>query len=106
LTAAIRLVDSTWQETARLTNMGLGGACIEVTSEPLAPGTPVRLQLLSPHMWDPLELRALVAWCREAQAGKPACIGLRFEHASGKTLRQLVELVESQNYEYPEAIAR
>jgi hypothetical protein len=103
LTAAIRLAsDASWRETARVVDMGLGGACIEV-AEALAPGTPVRLQMTSPHLWDPLELRALVAWGREGQADKPPRIGVRFEHASGNTLRHLVELLETQNYEYPAA---
>ena len=85
--------------------MGLGGACIEV-AEALAAGTPVRLQMTSPHLWDALELKALVAWGREAQADSPARIGVRFEHATGKTLRHLVELLETHNYEYPAAHAR
>jgi hypothetical protein len=85
--------------------MGLGGACIEL-AEALAAGTPVRLQMTSPHLWDPLELQALVAWGSEAATDKPARIGVRFEHASGKTVRHLVELLETHNYESSAAHAR
>lgn len=85
--------------------MGLGGACLEV-AEALAAGTPVRLQMTSPHLWDPLELQALVAWGSEAVDDMPARIGVRFEHASGKTVRDLVELLETHNYESSAAHGR
>jgi hypothetical protein len=98
LTATVGLMNGSWQEAARVRDLGLGGACVEVL-EPLAPGTPVRLQIMAPHLWDPLDLPARIAWTRDAQDSGAASMGLCVEHDSGKTLRWLVELLEADNYE-------
>jgi hypothetical protein len=98
LSAAVGFVDGSWQETARIKDLGLGGARLEL-GEALASGTPIRVQLVAPHLWDPLEVRARVAWAREAQGPSAAQVGLCFEHQSGKTLRWLVALLKAENFE-------
>lgn len=99
LSATIELVDGSWQQAALVKDLGLGGARLEMP-EPLAPGTPVRLRVSAPHLWDPLELKAHVAWADESSPSeKKARVGLRFEHASGKTLRLLLELFTTHNYD-------
>ncbi len=82
---------------ARLVDLGLGGACLEL-GEMLKDGTSLRLLIDVPHLWDPLELEARVTWSRPAAARTPARIGVRFEGASGRTLRLLAELLEAEAY--------
>jgi len=83
--------------SARLVDLGLGGACLEL-GELLKTGTPLRLLIDVPHLWDPLELDARVTWGRPAQGQTPARVGVRFEGASGRTLRLLAELLEAEAY--------
>ncbi|HVJ17308.1 MAG TPA: PilZ domain-containing protein [Polyangiaceae bacterium] len=82
---------------ARLVDLGLGGACVELT-ELLKDGTALRLLIDVPHLWDPLELDARVTWSRPGVGRAPARMGVRFEGASGRTLRLLAELLEAEAY--------
>jgi hypothetical protein len=82
---------------ARLVDLGLGGACLEL-GEKLDDGTALRLLIDVPHLWDPLELEARVTWGRISQGRTPARMGVRFEGASGRTLRLLAELLEAEAY--------
>jgi hypothetical protein len=50
-----------WERTASLVDLSLGGAGVE-SEEPLVPGEPLTIVLATPTMWDPLVLRAIVAW--------------------------------------------
>jgi PilZ domain len=87
--------DGTWPRTARIMDLGLGGACMELL-EVVPPGAPVRLLIEAPHLWDPLALDAQIAWLRVVEGG--ALVGVRFEHQSGTTLRTLTELLEAEAY--------
>jgi hypothetical protein len=98
LSATIELMDGTWQQAALVKDLGLGGARLEMP-EPVAPGTPVRLRVSAPHLWDPLELKAHIAWAHEAHANVKARVGLRFDHASSRTLRRLLDLFATENYD-------
>jgi len=82
---------------ARLVDLGLGGACLEL-GQLLKDGTPLRLLIDVPHLWDPLELDARVTWARPGVGRGPARVGVRFEGASGRTLRLLAELLEAEAY--------
>jgi hypothetical protein len=55
LPATVENRDGTWPRTARIMDLGLGGACMELL-EVVPPGTPVRLLIEAPHLWDPLAL--------------------------------------------------
>jgi hypothetical protein len=82
---------------ARLVDLGLGGACLEA-AELLKEGTTLRLLIDVPHLWDPLELDARVTWGKLGQGRVPSRMGVRFEGASGRTLRLLAELLEAEAY--------
>jgi hypothetical protein len=82
---------------ARLVDLGLGGACVEL-AEPLSEGVRVKLLIDAPHLWDPLELEAKVAWSRAGAGTTPNRAGVRFESVSGTTLRLLAELLEAEAY--------
>lgn len=98
LSAVLREAQGGWQCDARIVDLGLGGACLEI-ARAVAPGTHVSVQVLAPNLWDPLVLEARVAWCRNAGTRRPTRVGLSFAHRSGATLRALVELLGAEAYE-------
>jgi hypothetical protein len=85
------------EREAKLVDLGLGGACVEVPDGvPVAAS--VRLSLTAPHRWDPLFVSGRVAWSRPAENQGVARVGIRFEASSGPTLRALVELLDTHAY--------
>ena len=92
LPAVVTSEDDLWEVSARVVDLGLGGARLEVQG-PLGLGAPVRLTVVSPNLWDPLVLHGQVAWTNEPVAG------IRFAHSSGTTLRALVDLIASHGFE-------
>ena len=83
----------------RVVDLGLGGACLEV-SDSAPPGTAVELVIDTPHLWDPLTLKGAVAWSRtltEADGGG-TLLGVRFELATGAAVRALAELLEAEAF--------
>jgi PilZ domain len=86
---------------ARLINLGLGGACIEVSAvPPIAPGNVVTVEVSAPNLWDPLVVPGAVAWVRHVAPGS-VLVGIAFDHArKGKAaLPALVELLVAYRYE-------
>jgi Tfp pilus assembly protein PilZ len=98
LSAILRNIEAGWQSNARIVDLGLGGACLEV-ERAVTPGSGVSLQVLAPNLWDPLVLEAKVAWCRNSGSERAARVGLSFAHRSSATLRALVELLGAEAYE-------
>ncbi len=89
-------VHSGWQRDAPVENIGLGGARVLV-DERLAAGDSVTLSFTAPTLWDPLVLRARVAW---VGSGNPPCrAGLAFEHKSADAILALHELMTTMAYE-------
>lgn len=82
---------------ARLHNLGLGGACVEVEA-PLAVGATVTLEVTAPNLWDPLVVPATVAWTRAVRP-RVTLAGLVFRHAERTALPALVELLAAYRYE-------
>ncbi|MET0794557.1 MAG: PilZ domain-containing protein [Polyangiaceae bacterium] len=101
LSGALRGADpqADWNRDVRVLDLGLGGACIEA-SDAVARGTAIELVLDTPHLWDPLSLSGVVAWTRELPdpEGGGALLGVRFEHATGSTVRTLTELLEAEAF--------
>jgi len=93
LVGALRANDALWNRDVRVLDLGLGGACVEAPDSVPA-GTPVELVLEAPHLWDPLTLIGSVAW-EQTVKGAGAQLGVRFEHATGKSVRTLTELLEA-----------
>lgn len=97
-----------WERPAALLDLGLGGAGV-ATEEPLAPGEHVVIVLATPTMWDPLVVRALVAWAHplrpteEVDAlGRPKVLsraGLSFDYATPDAALALFEMLLSVGFE-------
>jgi hypothetical protein len=95
LSAVVSRGDGSWERPARLLDLGLGGACMEML-EAVPNGTELALAVEAPHLWDPLFLEAQVVWMRPVDGA--ARVGVRFHHSSGRTLRTLTELLEAEAY--------
>jgi hypothetical protein len=76
-------------------NVGLGGARIVVDHD-LAPGDAVTLSFTAPALWDPLVIRARVAW---VSSTPPYRAGLAFDHRSPDAAFALYELIVTLGYE-------
>ncbi len=96
LSAIVSRGDGSWQRPARLLDLGLGGACMEML-ESVPRGTAISLSVEAPHLWDPLFLQGEVVWL-EPLEGAAARLGVRFYHRSGRILRLLAELLEAAAY--------
>ena len=77
---------------ARLIDLGLEGACLELAL-PVETGDPVRVTVDLPGLWDPLALDAVVAWTVPAGPESQARAGVRFSSPSGQALLLIAELV-------------
>ena len=119
-----------WQREARVVNVGLGGACVELGPTlgagpvDVSTGDQVTLGFLAPSLWDPLPVRARVAWVRPRVvpgappppglgpgAGRmlaaafavaqsdPLRFGVAFEHEGPSAVLALFELVAQMDYE-------
>jgi hypothetical protein len=96
LRALVTHVQSGWQRHAQVEDLGLGGARV-IIDDPLAPGDSVTLSFTAPSLWDPLVLRARVAWM--SHAGSPRRVGFAFEHRSPDAAFALYELIATLGFE-------
>ena len=85
-----------WQHPAAVVNIGLGGACVLI-DDALAIGDVVTLSFTAPTLWDPLVLRARVAWVGPASG--PRAAGVAFEHKATDAVFALYELIVTLGYE-------
>jgi len=96
LQALVTHVAAGWQKHAPVDNVGLGGARL-VLDERLSPGESVTVSFTAPTLWDPLVLRARVAWC--SPAGPPYRVGIAFEHKGAEPVFALYELIVTLGFE-------
>jgi hypothetical protein len=96
LRALVTHVSAGWQRHAPVENIGLGGARVLV-DEHLAVGDAVTLSFTAPSLWDPLVLRARIAWV--APGDPPTRAGMAFEHKSVEAVFALYELIVTLGYE-------
>lgn len=89
--------DEPWEKPARVIDLGLGGARLKLT-EGVTLGTAVKLAVLAPHLWDPLEVSGEVVWVALHEGKSDTRVGVRFNHRSGASLRALAELLEANVY--------
>jgi hypothetical protein len=92
LPARISVRESGIALDARLVDLGLEGALVEVTV-PVEAGDPVLLTVDLPGLWDPLVLEAVVAWTSPGSPERRARAGVRFSAPSGHSLLLIAELV-------------
>jgi hypothetical protein len=98
LRALMTHVRAGWQRYAPVENMGLGGARVLI-AEKLSPGDAITLSFTAPTLWDPLVLRARVAWISPAAPGTERRVGLAFEHKNPDAVFALYELIATLGYE-------
>ena len=96
LRALVTHVASGWQRQVAVEDIGLGGARV-VLDDPLAPGDAVTLSFTAPSLWDPLVLRARVAWV--SGGGPPRRVGVAFDHRGAPAAFALYELMATLAYE-------
>jgi Tfp pilus assembly protein PilZ len=84
-------LDAGWQRHVVVEDLGLGGARISV-DEALGVGDAITLSLTAPTLWDPLVLRARVAWSA-GDGAPPRSGGVVFELPSGDAALALYELI-------------
>lgn len=114
LSATLRDRQTAEEESVRVRDLGLGGACVELPeargsfdpggTDPGLAGileldAMVTVELTAPTLWDPLPLRGKVAWIRRGTAGKPARAGIRFEHHDAGALFALYEVLASAGFD-------
>jgi Tfp pilus assembly protein PilZ len=85
-----------WQHQATVENIGLGGARV-VVEDKIAVGDTVTLSFAAPSLWDPLVLRARVAWVTPSGAAR--AVGVAFDHKATDAVFALYELIVTLGYE-------
>jgi hypothetical protein len=97
LRALLTHVQAGWQRYVAIENVGLGGARLQVDA-PVAPGDAVTLSFTAPTLWDPLVLRARVAWATTL-APPQMRAGVAFEHKAAEAVFALYELIVTLGFE-------
>jgi hypothetical protein len=102
LDATLRGRDGGFSHDARVHDIGMGGACVEI-KEPHGAGVdreaPVTLEVMAPTLWDPLVLGGRIAWVRRGGQGRPSRAGVRFEHRDPAALYALFQLLGAHVYD-------
>jgi hypothetical protein len=96
LRALLTHVQAGWQRYAPVENVSLGGARV-LLEEKVSPGDAVTLSFTAPTLWDPLVLRARVAWVGPPGAARR--VGVAFEHKNADAVFALYELIATLGYE-------
>jgi hypothetical protein len=104
LDATLRGRDGGFSHDARVRDLGLGGACIEIAdSNSGIVGVDrervVTLEVMAPTLWDPLLLGGRIAWVRRGTTGRPTRAGVRFEHREPGALYALFQLLGAHLYD-------
>ncbi len=98
LQAVVTHVDMGWQARARVVDLGLGGAGITIEAG-IKEGDVVTLSFTAPTLWDPLLIRARVAWARPAAERGAMSAGVAFEPKGPTTALALFDLVGASTFE-------
>ncbi|MBX3182687.1 MAG: PilZ domain-containing protein [Polyangiaceae bacterium] len=93
----MRAEDSDWQREGVITDLGAGGACVELP-DPLTKGTLVTLSVDAPNLWDPLRFEGRVAWAALIDPRGHTRVGIEFLHGSSKGLLPLADLLATDPY--------
>jgi hypothetical protein len=104
LDATLRGRDGAFSHDARVRDLGLGGACVEIGDlHGGAAGVEregvVTLEVMAPTLWDPLLLTGRIAWVRRGAQGRPTRAGVRFEHREPGALYALFQLLGAHMYD-------
>lgn len=81
----------------RLRDIGLGGACVELSEAAPAGAVdvegPIALEVTAPMLWDPLIVPGKIAWLRRMKPERRLRLGVRFELRDVGVLRGILKLV-------------
>lgn len=94
LRAVVTVHPDRTEHEARIVDLGLGGACFEVTGA-VGADTRIVLEIRTPTRWDPLVLDGAVAWARLDPATGVTRGGVFFSNNDPHTLLGLFELLEA-----------
>ncbi len=92
LSATLHATGRSWHADVSVVALGLGGAGLVAHGRPVPHGA-VTLELVSPVLWDPLELSGQVRWSAPPDAAGDQRVGVAFEHRRADRLRALLALV-------------
>jgi hypothetical protein len=95
LRALVTHEQASWQRYATVEDIGLGGA--RLVLDGLSAGDAVTISIATPTLWDPLLLRARVAWAATGDTEKRA--GIAFEHDDERAVLALYELIVSLGFD-------
>jgi hypothetical protein len=70
---------------------------VELSAPPIL-GSSVTLEVTTPILWDPLVIRATIAWRGPSRPGT-ARAGMRFSLDRGTALRNLIELLGTERFD-------
>jgi PilZ domain len=102
LDATLRGRDGGFFHDARVRDLGLGGACVELAElhvMGVEREVAVTLEVMAPTLWDPLMLGGRIAWVRRGAQGRPTRTGVRFEHREPSALFALFQLLGAHMYD-------
>lgn len=86
-----------WRLDVRVTDLSLAGARLTLAGgKALTDGDRVKLSLMAPTLWDPIELTAVVAWQRAE--GDRVSAGVRFDGHREEELLSLFDLLATAGY--------
>jgi hypothetical protein len=87
-----------WERDATVTDLGLGGAGIEI-AESLMQGDRITFSLVAPNLWDPLLIAGRIVWVKPGTGLDPIHCGIAFEFTHAATLWALFDLLGTLDYE-------
>ena len=108
LDATLRGRDGAFSHAARVRDLGLGGACVELgdmgggdarAALGVEREASITLEVMAPTLWDPLLLGGRIAWVRRGAGGRATRAGVRFEHREPSSLFALFQLLGAHVYD-------
>jgi hypothetical protein len=80
-----------WRVEVKITDLSLAGARLALPSKTLTEGDRVKLALMAPTLWDPIELSAIVTWQRAD--GDRVQAGVKFDGHREEDLLSLFDVL-------------
>jgi hypothetical protein len=98
LSAILQWPSGEGEISARVVDLSLAGACLEVP-RPLMQGTRLVIDIVAPTLWDPLVLPGTAVWARAGRGKDPSRVGVQFDHPDGRLLFALFELLSAHDFD-------
>ena len=98
LSATVRDEAGRFAWRARVCDLGLGGAGLELV-DAAAAGQRIVLEIAVPTRWDPLIVRGVIAWVRAGSGREPWRVGVRFAFEDGAAAWGLWDVLGAEVYD-------